>query len=376
MYFDDVDIQNSNVPGSTDQIDINIQLKERNTGKLMLGAGVSSGEGLVGTFTVSQANFLGTGNTVTSSVSTGEVNKTYALTYTDPYFTDDGIGRTLGAYRKDVNTSDLSTAAYNTFSYGANVDFSIPLTEFNTVAVGSTLDLTDIELGVNATEEYAAYCRDLAGSATATKCDSDSLSISGAFAKDTRNNAQFPTAGQIYRANGLITLPVFDMQYYSFSAKAEKYWPLQNGMAFKLKGTLGYADTYGDKKFPFFKNFFMGGPKTIRGFEQASVGEKTLNSATGVFETTGGKKSAFGSAEIFFPPPGLKDVESFRLSVFVDGGGVYKESFSGDESRFSAGMGAVWLSPFGPLTISYAKPLNEGTNDKISELQFGMGGAF
>ena len=142
QYFDTVDVETVSVAGVTDQIDINIRLKERNTGKLMLGAGVSSDEGLVGTFTVSQSNFLGTGNTVTTSVSTGSVNKTYALSYSDPYWTDNGVSRTVGAYKRDVNTSDLSTADYNTYSYGANLDFTVPTSEFNAIAVGATLDLT------------------------------------------------------------------------------------------------------------------------------------------------------------------------------------------------------------------------------------------
>ena len=376
QYFDNIDLQTSNVPGVTDQIDLNFQVVERNTGKLMLGAGVSSGEGLVGTFTVSQSNFLGTGNTVSSSVSTGEVNKTYALSYQDPYWTDDGVSRTFGAYRKDVNTSDLSTASYNTFSYGTNIDFTIPLSEYNSIAFGATLDLTDIELGANATQDYIEYCRSISGSTTATDCNSDSLSISASYGKDTRNNAQFPTAGQVFRTTAQVGLPVFDMNYYILSGKAEKYWPIDGGMSFKLKGTVGLADAYGDKKFPFFKNFFMGGATTIRGYDQASVGEKTLNIATGELETTGGKTSLLGSAELFFPPPGLKNVQSFRLSTFVDGGGVFKNGVDGDEARFSAGIGAVWLSPFGPLSITYAKPLNEGTNDKVTELQFGMGGVF
>ena len=376
QYFDKIDLQTSNVPGVTDQIDINIQVIERNTGKLMMGAGVSSGEGLVGTFTVSQSNFLGTGNTVTSSISTGEVNKTYALSYQDPYWTDDGISRTFGAYRKDVNTSDLSTANYNTFSYGTNVDFSIPLTEYNSIAFGATLDLTDIELGANSTQEYKDYCSSISGNSSSNNCNSDSLSLSGGYGRDTRNNAQFPTSGQVFRGSAQVGVPIFDMNYYILSAKAEKYWPLKSGMALKLKGTVGIADSYGDKKFPFFKNFFMGGTNTVRGYDQASVGKKTLNASTGVLETTGGKKSLLGSAELFFPPPGLKNVKSFRLSTFIDGGGAFKDSIDLDEARFSAGVGAVWLSPFGPLSITYAKALNDGINDKLSTLQFGMGGAF
>ena len=376
QYFENIDLQTSNVPGATDQIDVNIQLVERNTGKVMVGAGVSSNDGLVGTFTLSQSNFLGTGNTVSTSVSTGEVNKTYALSYQDPYWTDDGISRTFGAYRRDVNTSDLSTAAYNTFSYGTNIDFIVPLTEYNSVSFGAILDLTEIELGTHATQEYIDYCRNLSGSTSTNDCNSDSVSINAGYGRDTRDNATFPTKGQVFRIGAQLGLPVFDMNYYQVTAKAEKYWPIQDGMSFKMRGTLGLADAYGDKKFPFFKNFFMGGSTTIRGYDNASVGKKTKNKTTGVYETTGGKSSLLASAELFFPPPGLKNIKSFRLSTFIDGGGVYKNGISGDVTRFSAGIGALWLSPFGPLTITYAKPLNEGTHDQVTELQFGMGGAF
>ena len=376
QYFDEIDVETVSVPGVTDQIDINIYLKERNTGKLMLGAGVSSDEGLVGTFTVSQSNFLGTGNTVTASVSTGSVNQTYALSYTDPYWTDNGVSRTVGAYKRDVNTNDLSTANYNTFSYGTNIDFSIPTSEYNAIGLGATLDITKIELGAYATQEYVDYCQNISGSTSTKDCNSDSFSISGIYATDTRNNATLPTAGYSLKTHGTVSMPVFDMQYYQLSATADKYWPLSKDMSFKLRGKLGYADSYGDKKFPFFKNFFMGGPKTVRGYDQASIGKKTLNAASGEYETTGGKKMFSATAELYFPPPGLKNVKSFRLSTFIDGGGTYKDGFNADESRFSAGLAALWLSPFGPLTISYAKPLNEGTNDEITELQFGMGGSF
>jgi outer membrane protein insertion porin family len=376
QYFDEIDVETASVPGVTDQVDINIYLKERNTGKLMLGAGVSSDEGLVGTFTVSQSNFLGTGNTVTASVSTGSVNQTYALSYTDPYWTDNGVSRTVGAYKRDVNTTDLSTASYNTYSYGADLDFSIPTSEYNAIGLGATLDVTEIKLGDFATQEYIDYCQNLSGSTSTSDCNSDSFTGNLVYATDTRNNAILPTAGYSLRTHATLSMPVFDMQFYQISAKADKYWPLSNEMSFKLKGKIGYADSYGDKKFPFFKNFFMGGPKSVRGFDQASIGKKILNAKSGEYETTGGKKMFNISAELYFPPPGLKNVKSFRLSTFIDGGGVYKDDFNGDDSRFSAGLAALWLSPFGPLTISYSKPLNEGTNDKVTELQFGMGGSF
>jgi outer membrane protein insertion porin family len=183
-----------------------------------------------------------------------------------------------------------------------------------------------------------------------------------------------------------VSAPVMDLEYYKFQASAEYYKPLDEKRKFtlKLRGSLGYADSYGDEDYPFFKNFYMGGVRSVRGYRTSSIGPKYYNSSAGRWFTTGGTKSAMASAELYFPVPGLKKNDAFRLSAFVDAGGVFSdnESISGTdryqsgELRYSAGLGVMWNSPFGPLQLSVAEPLNDDNKDRTQRFQFGMGSTF
>ena len=375
QFFDKVDIETPSVPGVPDQIDINVKVEERNTGQLSIGAGVSSSEGLVGSFGVTQANFLGTGNNVSSSISTGSVNKTYSLSFTDPYFTDDGISRGFSVYRKDVNTKELGTGTYDTSSYGLGLSFGVPLNEKETIIVGSTMDLTDLELSTDAPQGYQDYCSSVS-SQDSLNCSSDSLLLYTGFTSDTRDNLIFPTNGVKYSITADITVPVLDMKYYKIKASAEKFFKHSSNISTRLSSDFGYADSYGGELLPFFKNFKTGGSKSVRGYQEGSIGEKTYDSSYKDFVTYGGKKLVNLSAETFFPVPGMKNNDSFRLSAFIDSGGVFSNSFVSSEMRYSAGIGALWLSPFGPLNISFAAPLNDDANDKTQTLQFGMGTNF
>ena len=375
QFFDKVDIETPGVAGVTDQIDINVKVEERNTGQISIGAGVSSSEGLVGQFGVSQANFLGTGNNVSAAISTGDTNKTYSISFTDPYFTDDGISRGFSVYRKDVNTKDLGTGTYDTSSYGLGLSFGVPLNEKETIIFGSTLDMTDLNLGSNAPKGYKDYCASVS-TIGSLSCSSNSLLFYTGFTSDSRDNLIFPTKGVKYSMTADVTAPTLDMQYFRLKAGAEKFFPLSDKISTRLSGDLGYADSYGDKILPFFKNFKMGGSKSVRGFSEGSIGEKSYDEDYKDYVTYGGKKLLNLSAETFFPVPGLRNNDSFRMSAFIDGGGVFMNSFSSSEMRYSAGVGALWLSPFGPLNVSFAIPLNDEVNDKTQSLQFGMGTSF
>ncbi len=375
QFFDKIDIETPGVSGVPDQIDINVKVAERNTGQLSIGAGVSSSEGLVGTLGVSQANFLGTGNNVSTSISTGDVNKTYSLSFTDPYFTEDGVSRGFSVYRKDVNTKDLGTGTYDTSSYGLGLNFGVPLNEKETVLVGSTLDFTELDLNSDAPQGYQDYCASVTYEGS-LNCTSDSLLVYTAFTSDSRDNLIFPTKGTKYSITADITAPILDMQYFKIKLGAEKFYPWTSNVTTRISGDLGYADSYGSELLPFFKNFRVGGPKSIRGFREGSVGEKTYDDNYGDYVTYGGGKLISFSGETFFPVPFMKNNESFRLSAFFDGGGVFEDSVSASEMRYSTGLAALWLSPFGPLNISFAVPLNDGANDKTQTLQFGMGTNF
>ncbi|KRO77602.1 MAG: outer membrane protein assembly factor BamA, partial [Methylophilales bacterium BACL14 MAG-120910-bin43] len=361
QFFDSVDVETPAVQGVSDQVDLNIKVTERNTGKVSIGAGLSSSEGVVGTLSVSQDNFLGTGNRIATAISTGDINKVYSLSFTDPYWTEDGVSRGFSVYHKETNTKDLGTGTYDTASAGFGMNFGIPLSEYDTLSFGATIDLTELKLQADSPVGYKNYCSSVA-SAGSLNCDTDSLAFWAGWQTDSRDNMIFPTKGYKVSLNADVTAPVFDMQYYKISASGEQYLPVTEKITTRIKGALGYGASYGDEIFPFFKNYTVGGQSTLRGFKQSSVGEKTLDT-NGQYITYGGEKMVTLSAETFFPVPGMKNTDSFRMSAFVDAGGVFEDSFSASEMRYSMGIGATWLSPFGPLNVSLATPLNDDNLD-------------
>ena len=386
QYFSAVDVETAQVPGTNDQVDLNVNVTERNTGRIMLGAGVSSAEGLMGSFNVSQANFAGTGNTVALAISTGSINRTYSLTYTDPYYTEDGVSRGFQVYRRDMNTAKLrGIGTYNTYSYGGGLNFGIPLSEKDFLNFGVTADMTDLELTDRSPTLYKDYCNKR-GSSGDVECSADSIAFDVGLVTDTRDNVLLPTEGMMTKYSATVTAPVLDMSYYKLNAQTEYYKPLDKNKKFtlKLRGALGYAREYSGEDFPFFKNFYMGGVRSVRGYRTSSIGPKYYNNSSNRWFTTGGQKSLLASAELFFPVPGLKNNESFRLSAFADAGGVFSdnESVSGTEQyeqgemRYSVGLGVLWNSPFGPLQVSIAEPLNDDNKDRTQRFQFGMGSSF
>jgi outer membrane protein insertion porin family len=386
QYFSAVDVDTAQVPGTNDQVDLNVNVTERNTGRIMLGAGVSSAEGLMGSFNVSQANFAGTGNTVALAVSTGSINRTYSLSYTDPYYTEDGVSRGFQVYRRDMNTAKLrGIGTFNTYSYGGGVNFGIPLSEKDFLNFGATVDMTDLELTDRSPSLYKDYCNKR-GSAGNVDCSADSIAFDVGLVTDTRDNVLLPTEGMMTRYTATVSAPVLDLSYYKLQAQSEFYQPLDKNKKFtlKLRGTLGYAREYGGEDYPFFKNFYMGGVRSVRGYRTSSIGPKYYNSSAGRWFTTGGQKEVLASAELYFPVPGLKNNNAFRLSTFVDAGGVFSdnesvtgsEQFEQGEMRYSVGLGVMWNSPFGPLQVSIAEPLNDDNKDRTQRFQFGMGSSF
>jgi outer membrane protein insertion porin family len=384
QYFSAVDVDTAQVPGLTDQVDLNVSVTERNTGRVMLGAGVSSAEGLMGSFNVSQANFAGTGNTVALGVSTGSINRTYSLSYTDPYYTDDGVSRGFTVYRRDRNTAKLrGIGTYNTYSYGGGVNFGIPLSETDFLNFGVTLDFTELELTDRSPTLYKDYCNKALNEGS---CNADSLEFTVGIKTDTRDNVLVPTEGMLTMYNATLTAPVLDLQYFKLNASSEYYKPLDKNKKYtlKLRGSLGYAQEYGGEDYPFFKNFFMGGVRTVRGYRTSSIGPKYFNSTSNRWFTTGGTTSVNLSAELYFPIPGVKDNQAFRLSTFIDAGGVFSDNesltasdqYQKGEMRYSYGLGVMWNSPFGPLQLSVAEPINDDSTDRVQRFQFGMGSSF
>ncbi len=375
QYFSDVNIETPAVPGTTDQVDMNVNVTEKSTGSVMFGAGLSSAEGIVLGVTVNQANFLGTGNRVSAQVNTGRVNTIYSLSYTDPYFTADGISRTFNVYRRDVDTSFLRTGTYKTSSYGAGVNFGVPLNERDSIFGGLSLDYTDVTLSSDSPPNWVRYCGD---NAAGGGCNNLSWMLNTGWSHDTRDNVMFPNQGVFQRANLEIGLPGLDLQYYKAEYKHVWYQPLSKSFTLMLNGEFGYGNNYGGKDYPFFKNFYVGGVNSVRGYFTSSIGNRLSSSNNSFNFYEGGTKRVVGNAEIFFPVPGLNDANQFRLSTFVDTGSVWtdKESINLSELRYSAGFGVSWFSPFGPLKVFVAKAFKDQDTDRTQVFGFQMGSQF
>jgi outer membrane protein insertion porin family len=374
QFFNDVNIETPAVPGTTDQVDVNISVTERSTGSVMFGAGLSSAEGVILGVTINQANFLGTGNRVSAQVNTGRVNTVYSLTYTDPYFTPDGISRSFNVYRRDIDTSFLRTGTYQTSSYGGGVTFGMPLNERDAILAGLSFDYTDVSLTADSPPNWKRYC----GNNLSGGCNNYSWMLNTGWSHDTRDNIMFPNQGVFQRANLEIGLPGLDLQYYKMDYKHAWYQPLSKSFTLMLNGEIGYGASYGGKEFPFFKNYFVGGVNSVRGYFQSSIGSR-LTDSTGNFNFfEGGTKRIVGNAELFFPVPGLKDSSQFRLSTFVDTGSVWTEkaNINLGELRYSAGFGVSWFSPFGPLKVFVAKAFNDQETDRTQVFGFQMGSQF
>lgn len=372
-FFSDVNVETPAVPGTADQVDLNISVTEKSTGSVQFGAGLSSSEGVVFGVTVNQNNFLGTGNRVTAQVNTGKVNTTYSLSFTDPYFTPDGVSRGFDIYRRDVDTSTLtSVGAYSSSSYGAGVRFGIPLNERDGINFGLAADLTKVSLTSQSPKQYLDFCGNSDG------CSSNSVVATAGWSHDTRDSIQFTNHGVLQRLTGEVSIPVLDLEYYKINYKQTWFTNVYKDFTLMLNGEVGYADSYGSKQYPFFKNFFMGGVNSVRGYDNGTLGPKDVDPTTGLTFAVGGTKSLLGNAELFFPVPGLTDSRQFRLSAFVDAGNVYGagQSYNFSDLRYSTGLGISWFSPFGPLKLVFAKPLNAKTDDTTQVIQFQLGQQF
>ena len=372
QFFDSVDIETPAVPGNTDQVDLNINVAEKSTGSVQFGAGLSSNEGVVLGFNVSQQNFLGTGNRVNAQLNTSKLNTIYSLSYTDPYFTPDGISRGFDIYRRDVDTNTNTTSnigTYQSSSYGLGVRFGLPLTERSSFNIGFTGDITSIDLQANSPIQYIDFCGNTSG------CDANSIQVRAGWTYDSRDNLLFPNRGVLQRLNAEISVPGLDLEYYKLEYQHAWYKDVFKNVTFMLNGELGYADSYGTGRYPFFKNFFVGGVNSVRGFENGTVGPRNIDPATGNDFSVGGTTKVVGNAEVFVPVPLIKDSSQFRLSAFFDAGRA-GESISFDELRYSTGVGVSWFSPFGPLKIVFAQPLNEKQGDNTQTLQFQFGQQF
>lgn len=370
-YFNEVNIETPSVAGTTDQVDVNVSVAEKSTGNIMLGAGFSSSEGLVLSGSVSQANVFGTGNRLTAQINSGSVNTVYSLSYTNPYYTIDGISLGYDLYRRDVDAAELDdVSAYETSTIGAGMRFGLPVNERDFISFGLTYEQTSLTIDeATASVQYKDFINEFGDGINSA--DTDTVRLDTSWARDTRNSFLFPTKGLMQRVSAEIGTPLGNLQYYKVSLQHQQFFPLSKSFTLMLNGEAGVGDGLSGKSLPFFKNFYAGGTSSVRGFANGTLGPKD---AFG--DALGGNTRVVGNAEIFFPLPGIKDDQSLRMSAFVDVGAAFDAEPVFDELRYSAGLAVLWVSPMGPLKFSLAKPLVEKDGDETEVFQFTLGNVF
>jgi outer membrane protein insertion porin family len=338
---------------------------------------------------VSQNNLFGSGNRLAVQLNSGNVNKTYSLSFTNPYFTQDGVSVGYDLYRRDVDTSSLSSVAdYGTSTTGVGMRVGVPLTELDTVNLGASVEQVRMDLTSTAPNAYFQYANSyeptcLTVSGTACSVTTNSLRLEAGWARDSRDSLLYPTKGTFQRVYAEVGTPVGDLKYFKVNYQYQWLKPLSRNISLMLNGEVGLGGGYGGKDLPLFRNFFAGGIGSVRGFDSGTLGPKAINSTGGSF-SVGGDKRIVGNAELLFPFPGMGTDRSVRLSTFLDAGmvaGKYDvnsqyQTLSLSDLRYSVGAAITWYSPMGPIKLSLAKPINAGTDDKTQTFQFQLGNVF
>jgi outer membrane protein insertion porin family len=365
QYFKDVSVETAPVAGSADQIDVNFTIEEKPTGSIQLGAGLSSTDGAVFSGSITQSNIFGSGKFISATISTSKVNRTYALSYLNPYFTIDGVSQGFDIYSRRIDASSLSVGQYKTDTLGGGLKFGYPLNETDSLSYGLVAENVKLELYSDSPTQFVEFAQDFGDKYKY-------LAGSMGWLRDRRDSAILPTSGTLTRAGG--ELAGGDLKYYRLNLFHQWLYPLSRTMTLGVRGDFGYVGGYHDYPVPFFKNFYAGGPDSVRGYEAFSLGPQDQFG-----NVLGGTRKLTGSAEVLFPVPGAANEKSLRLAAFVDTGQVYGagEKFALGGLRYSAGVGLAWTSPFGPLRVSIAEPLNEKKGfDKVERLQFTFGSSF
>lgn len=375
-YFTEVNIDTPEVQGSTDQVDINMSVAEKPTGNIALGAGFSSSEKLTLTGSIQQANAFGSGNTLGIDVNTSKRNRTIAISQTNPYFTDDGVSRSYEVFLRTTRPPEVNTGDYKIQTAGGSIKFGVPFSEVDTIFFGLGAEQTKVETFANSPTAYQKYVKDFGASTTGIgTAKTTSFPLTAQWQRDSRDSALVPTTGRLQHAN-LELAVIGSLRYYKAMYEHQYYQPLFSNTTLALRGQIDYGRGIGGKPYPVFKNVVAGGIGSVRGYEGSSL---SVSPVAGV-DPIGGQARLLANVELQLPFPGTGVDRSLRWFTFFDAGNVFDlekgEKMSVSNLRYGAGVGISWISPIGPLKLSYGFPLNAKANDRKQQFQFQLGTGF
>ena len=364
-YFTEVGVETQEVPGAPDQVDLVVSVAEKPTGSLQLGAGFSSAEKVALSFAIKQENVFGSGNYLGVEVNTSKYRRTLVFSTTNPYFTPDGVSRTLDLYYRTDKPYEDQGGNYELVTKGASIRFGVPFSETDTVFFGGGVEGISIKPGTNIPAAYLSYAERYGYNST-------SVPLTIGWTRDDRDSALAPNAGRYQRLNSEWSV-AGDARYLRANYQYQQYVPLNKKFTLAFNGELGLGKGLGGRPFPVFKNFYSGGLGSVRGFDQGTLGPRDVTGSS-----LGGPKKVTLNAELIAPFPGAGNDRTLRVFTFVDVGNVYgdgdKITFS--DMRASAGIGLSWISPLGPLRIAFAQPVRKFAGDRIQKLQFQIGTSF
>ncbi|MCK5394882.1 MAG: outer membrane protein assembly factor BamA [Gammaproteobacteria bacterium] len=392
-FIESVDVETTPVPGSNNQVDLKVSVVEKLAGSFNIGAGFSQTQGLLFNVGLTQENLFGTGKRLSVNVNTDRANTIYSAAFTNPYYTLDGISRSLSVSFRDRDASEELINNFQTNSGDVNISYGVPLSEFNTLSLGygfSHIKITPST--INPSRDVLDFIAEHNGETAY-----NSLTLNASFSHDTRNRTVFANAGTQHTIASNMTIPGSDLEYYKLSYITNTYFKITSATTLLLRSNLAYGDGYGKTSgLPFFERYFAGGIRTVRGYESNSLGPRDLvetSEDSGIFERTGsaigGNMRVTAGADYIFPIPFVeKPPSSVRLSAFLDIGNVFLQGvptfdaaedatgFQLDQLRSSYGMSLVWISPIGPLRFSYAQTINDAADDDLRAFQFSIGSFF
>lgn len=388
-YFNEVNVETPAVANSADQVDVEYTLEEKPFGNFLAGVGFSQTQGIILQTSVTQDNFLGSGKRIQFAFNNSRVNRRLALGYVNPYYTVDGIQRGFNLNYQETQAYDANITAFDSRVFGGGVNFGIPISEFNFISIALNYENTQLsEASGQFANQVGTFIRE-------NGQEFDILRVSASFATDTRNKTILPDRGMLHRFGAELAVPFIgnSLQFYKVSYRTQYFRPLFGNFIFALKGDFGYGDGFGDlDSLPFFENYYAGGPRSVRGYE-----ENTLGPLDNFRRPLGGNIKVVGGAEVIIPVPFLKDFDQVRMAAFFDAGNVWcsgknniellsngrtvescpdTERFGFDNLRYSYGVSGIWVSPFGLVSVSISKPIGDKPGDQIQQFQFTFGNSF
>ncbi len=367
-YFKEVGIETQEVPGSPDQVDLVMTVAEKPTGSVSLGAGFSSADGLGLSFGLKEENAFGSGSSLGVQINTSKINRVIVFNTTDPYFTADGVSRTIDLFHR-TSSPYQDQSYYQLITDGGALRFGVPFTETDTVFFGAGAERTTIVPGTLLPMAYIDYANQYGYSST-------SVPVTIGWARDRRDSALSPSSGRLQRANAEWSI-AGDARYLRATYQYQEFIPLTKQFTAAFNGEVAMGAGLGGRSYPAFKNFYGGGLGSVRGFEQGTLGPQDA-SGTAV----GGTRKLNLNAEILSPFPGAGNDKTLRMFAFWDVGSVAGPDTglaineNANSLRSSVGVGISWISPVGPLRLALAKPIRKFDGDKIQTMQFQIGSTF